>query len=58
MAAVMPTNKGRFSVINLEHLIFKIKFNKINTLLWVDENLESRLARRHMTCTPVKEYKL
>ena len=32
--------------------------NKINILSWVDEDLESRLARRHMTWTPVKEYKL
>ena len=58
MAAVMPTNKGRFSVINLEHLIDKINFTKINNLSWVDEGLESRLARRHITWTPVKEYKL
>jgi len=58
MAAVMPTNKGRFSVINLEHLIDKINFTKINNLSWVDEDVESRLARRHMTWTPVKEYKL
>jgi len=58
MAAVMITNKGRFSVINLEHLIYGIKFNKINILSWVDEDLESRLARRHTTWTPVKDYKL
>ena len=58
MAAVMLTSKGRVSVINLEHLINKIKFTEINNLSWVDEDLESRLFRRDMTWTPVKEYKL
>ena len=53
MGAVMLTEKGRFAVLNIEHLVDDIRYPEINSLKWEHENLEMRLARRHKNWTPV-----
>ena len=53
MGAVMLTDKGRFAVLNIEHLVEDLLLPEINNLAWKSEELESRLARRHKTWTPV-----
>ena len=53
MGAVMLTDKGRFAVLNIEHLVDDLLLPEINNLVWESEDLESRLARRHKTWTPV-----
>ena len=53
MGAVMLTDKGRFAVLNIEHLVEDLLLSEINNLSWESEDLESRLARRHKTWTPV-----
>ncbi len=53
MGAVMLTEKGRFAVLNIEHLIDDIRCPEIGSLKWEHENLETRLARRHKSWTPV-----
>ena len=55
MGAVMLTEKGRFAVLNVEHLVEGIQLSKVNSLDWEHENLEVRLVRRHKTWTPVIE---
>ena len=53
MGAVMLTDKGRFAVLNIEHLVDDLMLPEINRLVWEGEDLRSRLARRHKTWTPV-----
>ena len=53
MGAVMLTDKGRFAVLNIEHLVEDLLLPEINNLAWKSEELESRLARRYKTWTPI-----
>ena len=53
MGAVMLTDKGRFAVLNIEHLVDDLLLPEINNLVWESEDLESRLARSHKTWPPV-----
>ena len=56
MGAVMKNEKGIYTVINLEYLIDQVRIPKIDKLNWQDEDIQSRLSRRHKTWTPVKKY--
>ena len=53
MGAVMLTDKGTFAVLNIEHLVDDLLLPETGSLAWESEDLESRLARRHKTWTPV-----
>ena len=53
MGAVMLTDKGRFAVLNIEHLVDDLLLPDMSSLAWESEDLGSRLARRHKTWTPI-----
>ena len=53
MGAVMLTDKGRFAVLNIEHLVDDLLLPKMSSLAWESEDLGSRLDRRHKTWTPI-----
>ena len=58
MGAVMKSEKGIYTVINLEYLINKVTIAKIDKLNWNDEDIRARLSRRYKTWTPVKKYNM
>lgn len=53
MGAIMPTDHGRFSVLNLEHLIDQLPLKQPERLKWAEETVETRLARRSKSWMPV-----
>jgi len=53
MGAVMESEEGHFAVLNIGHLTDDLALPERNPIVWQDEELETRLARRHKTWTPV-----
>ena len=56
MGAVMKTERGIYSVINLEYMKENINISDPYNLKWQNELSEGRIDRRYKTWTPVKDY--
>ena len=56
MGAVMKTERGIYSVINLEYMKENINISDPYNLKWQNELSEARIDRRYKTWTPVKDY--